>query len=361
MSRVATATISLNALRHNLSIVRELVPQSKILAVIKADAYGHGLLTVAKALNEADGFAVAHFEEAVTIRQQHKDKLIVLLQGFADEIELVLLLSQYVEPVIHSLYQIDILEKVSLPKATPVWLKLDTGMNRLGINLDDFDQVWARLNEIPEIKGNIKIMSHFANADDLDSTSTMDQLALYKSKVSHLSVPKSVANSAGILAWPESYFDWVRPGVMLYGVSPFPGKKGSDHGLQLVMTLKSRIIAINKIKKSQAVGYGSCWRAEQDTSIAVIGCGYGDGYPRHVAEHTPVMINNKTYPIVGRVSMDMICVNLGESHSIQVGEEAILWGDGLAVEHIAEKANTIAYELLCQVTSRVKLIEVDHG
>ncbi len=354
MSRVAVATIDLGALKHNLSIVRKNAPHSKILAVIKANAYGHGLETVAKALVAADGFAVAHFEEAITLREIDKDKPIILLQGFADEVELALLLSHSIEPVIHSFYQIDILEKLELPDTTNVWLKIDTGMNRLGIAHLEMLTAWQRLNAIESLKGRVKIMSHFANADDKSHAGTEEQILLFQTLTMQCNTEKSLANSAGLLHWPDSHMDWVRPGIMLYGVSPCEKESADSFELMPVMTLKSRIIAINQIQKDESIGYGHIWKAKQDTPIAVVGIGYGDGYPRHIKENTPVLINKTRYQIVGRVSMDMLCVELNENHNFNVGDEVVLWGEGLPVEEIAKQAGTIAYELLCQVTARVK-------
>jgi len=359
MSRVATATISIDALKHNLSVVRKIAPQSKILAVIKAHAYGHGMLTVASALKNADAFAVAHIEEAEVLRQHHPEKSIVLLQGFTTEAELDVLISLQIEPVIHSFYQISILEKTPLPENFRVWLKVDTGMNRLGISADNIGEAWTRLNNILGLQKNICVMSHFANADDPKNPHTQEQINLFNYVTNTFEAEKSLANSAGLMGWQSSHYQWVRPGIMLYGVSPFFGQRASDFDLKPVMTLKSSIIAINEIKKAQAVGYGSYWQAEKDTQIAVIACGYGDGYPRHIANDTMVLINGEHYPIVGTVSMDMICVNLGNSHQVKVGDSVTLWGEGLPVEEVAEKAGTIAYELLCQVTSRVEFKETN--
>jgi len=359
MSRVAAAIIDLGALRHNLSIVRKNAPHSKILAVIKANAYGHGLEMMAKALTKADGFAVAHYEEAIAIRKIHTKKPVVLLQGFADEVELALLLSHSIEPVIHSFYQIDILEKLELPDATSVWLKVDTGMNRLGIARAKMLTAWQRLNMIESLQGRVKIMSHFANADNKNHAGTEEQISLFQTLTKECNTEKSLANSAGLLHWPESQLDWVRPGIMLYGISPFDNESAASLGLMPVMTLKSRIIAINHIQKNESIGYGHIWTAKQNTSIAVVGIGYGDGYPRHIKENTPVLINNIRYQIVGRVSMDMLCVELNDDRKINVGDEVVLWGEGLPVEEIAKQAGTIAYELLCHVTPRVKFESIN--
>ncbi len=364
MSRVAIATISLDALTHNLSVARHMAADKKLLAVVKANAYGHGLLSVAEALQDADGFAIAHLEEAETLRQVYPYKPIVILQGFVDETELNTLCDMKVEPVIHSLYQVAQLEKQTLPENYRVWLKIETGMGRLGISPETFSEAWSRLNNIPKIQGRICLMSHLANADDLDHSLTSQQLSLFESLTSHLVAEKSVANSAGLMAWSQSHYQWVRPGIMLYGVSPLLMQRGIDLGLKPVMTLQSQVIALNKIKKGQTVGYGSLWTAGKNTHIAVVGCGYGDGYPRHVAEDTQVLIQGQQYPIVGRVSMDMLCVDVGDNPSLNIGDYVTLWGEGLPVEYVATQAGTIAYELLCQVTSRVRIKKtgkITHG
>ncbi len=356
MSRVAVASINGSALKHNLSCVKKVAPQSKVLAVIKADAYGHGLLQVAASLIDADAFAVAHFEEAVLLRRSFPEKTIVLLQGYADEIEMTFLLSQFIQPVIHTPSQIDLLEQFAEnnPEETfSVWLKLDTGMHRLGVSVDDFDACWTRLNQIAGLRGRVQVMSHFANADIVSHESNEQQSALFKKITASLPCEKSISNSAALLSRAQDHYEWVRPGIMLYGVSPFSDGSVVADELQPVMTLTSRIIAINDVKKGRSVGYGSCWQAKEDSHIAVVGIGYGDGYPRHVADDTPVLIDGKRYPIVGRVSMDMICVDLRQD-VFETGETVLLWGEGLPVEEIAEKASTIAYELLCQVTARVK-------
>lgn len=359
MSRVAVATIHVAALKNNLSLVKKAAPQAKIMAVIKADAYGHGLLPVAQALNkDVDAFVVAHFEEAITLRSQLPEKNIVLLQGYADEIELALLLSHRIQPVIHCAEQIDLLASFVAKNPSEklsVWLKLDTGMHRLGVSADDFESCWGRLNEMPTVRGNVNVMSHFANADDIAHESNEQQSALFKKITTSLLCEKSMSNSAGLLSRQKDHYQWVRPGIMLYGVSPFCDGSALANNLQPVMNLSSRVIAVTKVKKTQSVGYGSCWTASVDTNVAVVGIGYGDGYPRHVADNTPVLINGKRYPIIGRVSMDMICVDVGQD-VCKMGDHVLLWGAGLPVEEIAEKASTIAYELLCQVTARVHFV-----
>ena len=354
MSRVAVATIDLDALKHNLSIVRSYASDSKVLVVIKADAYGHGLIPVAGALSRADGFAVAHHEEALSLRAASVAQRIILLQGFADKRQLAELLEYQIEPVIHSNYQIEILERAKLPNVFPVWLKVDSGMNRLGVSAAEFNTAWQRLNTVQALRGNIQVMSHFANADDKKHPGTDEQIKLFQALTKQCDAEKSLANSAGLMHWPNSQLDWVRPGIMLYGASPFTNEPAAAHHLKPVMTLKSQIIAIKSLRQGDAVGYGHTWHAQADCQMAIVAMGYGDGYPRHIKENTPVLINQQRYSIVGRVSMDMVCVELPVDHGLKIGDEVVFWGEGLPVEVIAAQARTITYELLCQVTPRVR-------
>jgi len=358
---IAFATINSDALKHNLNKVRQIASNSSVLAVIKANAYGHGMQTVSNALMTSDAFAVARLEEAIQLRQYHDNKQIVLLQGFLNERELHQLIQFEIQPVIHSQAQIDLLQKTALPLCFPIWLKIDTGMNRLGISSEEFPHVWKTLNNISGIKGNIYLMSHFANADNPEDPSTQNQISTFNQLSRNISIEKTIANSAGILSFENSHMDWVRPGIMLYGVSPYESQVGADIGLRPVMNLYSRIIAIKKLNAGESVGYGSIWQAEKESVLAVVGIGYGDGYPRHIDADTPVIIDGKQYPIVGRVSMDMLCVNLGYKSDCQIGDTVLLWGDDLPVEHIAKDAGTIAYELLCQVSTRVKFNEICDG
>ena len=361
MSRVANATINLTALKHNFSIAKAAAPQSKVMAVIKANAYGHGILSIANALHRADALAVAHIEEATYLRLNRVAKRIIVLQGFSDAAELGMFIEDQLEPVVHNIEQIKILEQTPLKYPMNVWLKIDTGMHRLGVAVEEFEQCWQRLQAIPELNNNVYLMTHFANADDVVDKTTDAQIELFSKLTNHLQAPKSLANSAGILHWSHSHSDWIRPGIMLYGGSPYCDKSATELDLKPVMTLRSSIIAIKPIKKNERVGYGSTWTATKATNIAIVGIGYGDGYPRHVDPGTPVLINGKEYPIVGRVSMDMLSVDLGEQSEISIGDEVILWGEGLPADRIAQNAGTIAYELFCQVTTRVQFTEVKNG
>ncbi|WP_108653047.1 alanine racemase [Dongshaea marina] len=353
--QTATAEINLAALRHNFSVVRDHAPHSKIIAVVKANAYGHGLLEVAKALPQADAYAVARIEEALTLRCGGIVKPIILLEGFFHASDLPILATNNLQTVVHSPEQLEALEQATLPQPIVAWLKLDSGMHRLGVTPDDFASFCHRMQACPNIAQPFNLMTHFGCADECENQMTERQLSLFKELTSQLKGKQSLANSAGILAWPASHQDYVRPGIMLYGVSPFPEHTAQTHGLRPVMSLKTRVIAIRAIKKGESVGYGATWTASRDGYIAVLAVGYGDGYPRMAPNGTPVIIGNQRYSLAGRPSMDMLTVDLGAEHDVSVGDIATLWGEGLPVEEIALHIGTIPYELVTKLTSRVQM------
>ena len=353
MTRATRAEINLSALRHNLEVSRSQT-QAKQMAIIKANGYGHGLVEVARGLSEADSFGVATINEAIALRESGVFRPIVLLEGFNRPHDLSIMHAYSLETVIHNEEQITILEQHA-KNPVRVWLKIDTGMHRLGFSSDQVSNVYERLSAIDAIQQPITLMTHFACADDQDNNYTRQQINQFENATaSFTESEKTLANSAGILGWPTSHADWVRPGIMLYGASPFVNGKASDHDLQPVMTLKSEIIAIHNFKKGDGIGYGQSYVCEEDMPVATIAIGYGDGYPRHAVNGTPVLINGQQAPLVGRVSMDMITVDLRNIKDAKVGDEVTLWGEGLPVEVIAENAGTISYELLCGVTQRVE-------
>lgn len=354
--RSTKAIIDLQAVQHNLLMIRQLAPDCKIMAVVKADAYGHGIIPVAASLESADAIAVACMDEAVKLRESKIDKPIILLEGFFSREELELAVKLDLQIVIHQQSQLDDLLSYVQPaqqKQLIVWLKLDSGMNRLGFCDEQFVNAYKQLTHCPMV-AKINLMSHLANADVISDPMNKQQINLFKGVCRDLKGQKSMANSAAIIAWPESHFDWIRPGIALYGCSPMPGYNGLSHHLLPAMTLQSQLFAIRELKAGDRVGYGATWKAPRATRIGVIAIGYGDGYPRHAAEGTPVWINGRTYPLVGKVSMDMLTVDLGMTDSFSLGDKAILWGKELPVETIAEFAQTIPYTLLCGVTSRVR-------
>lgn len=352
--RLASAEINLTALKENLKLTQQLAPNSKVMAVLKANAYGHGLVKIAQHLQDADAFAVARVDEALALRTGGITKPIVLLEGFFDPSDLPILLANNLQTIVHDISQLEAIEQANLDAPLTVWLKIDTGMHRLGVEPEEFEHFYSRLKRSKNVAEQIHLMTHFACADDTKDSKTQEQQTLFDTLVSGNSAPLCLANSAGIIGWPSSHGSWIRPGLMLYGVSPMLDCVGNQHGLQPVMRLTTKVIAIKRVKAHQAVGYGGRWQSEQDIYLAVIGMGYGDGYPRHAKQGTPVVIRNKRYGIVGSVSMDMISVNIGNNlDDIAVGDEVEMWGPHLPVEEIAQCADTIAYELLCNVTPRV--------
>ncbi|WP_419149677.1 alanine racemase [Pseudoalteromonas 'SMAR'] len=352
--RLACAEIDLTALQANLKRTQQMAPNSKIMAVLKANAYGHGLVKVAQHLNEADAFAVARIDEALALRAGGITKPIVLLEGFFHASDLPILLANNLQTIVHNIQQLEAIEQAQLDAKLTVWLKVDTGMHRLGVEPSEFLAFHKRLKACANVADTIHLMTHFACADDKHNDQTQVQQALFTRLVDTLSGPLCLANSAAVIGWPQTHGDWIRPGLMLYGISPMQNGVGQQHGLQPVMRLTTKVIAIRQLKANSPVGYGGRWQSPCDTQLAIIGVGYGDGYPRHAQCGTPVVIRNKRYGIVGSVSMDMISVDIGANRdNIKVGDEVEMWGPNLAVEEVARCAGTIPYELLCNVTPRV--------
>lgn len=368
----AWATIDLQALCANLALARSCSPDSSLVAVIKANGYGHGLVAVATALhsslNENDCFGVASLEEALTLRRAGFRQSILLLQGFVTEQELGQTVEYAFQCVVHSLHQLQTLQKflaANVPdQPLVIWLKVDTGMHRLGLNQQEFTIAWSALQSLRGI-GKAVVMSHLACADDLHSDATQRQVAFLKdtmtlAKIDPATVETSLAASSGILLWPQTHFQWLRPGIMLYGGSAVLGEDGVSRGLKPVMTLRSRLMAIKTIAAGEAIGYGATYVCTQEQRIGVVSIGYGDGYPRHAPTGTPVLINSDGIitrtRTLGRVSMDMLIVDLHECPTAEVGDEVILWGEGLPADEIARLCGTISYELFCQITPRVHYV-----
>ncbi|MCX7107183.1 MAG: alanine racemase [Methylococcales bacterium] len=363
MIPAAYAVLNLEAVAHNLQKVRSCAPDAKIMAVIKANGYGHGLLRIADSLQEADAFAVARVDEGIHLRKAGIKKRIAVLEGFTCAEELEELLKYQLDAVVHCAVQVDILENRKEQGTCAIWLKLDTGMNRLGFKPMEFNAVYQRLMHASIIKQPINLMTHLANADDKEGATTLTQIKLFNETVD-LIFPSlqqksecSIANSAGILAWQAALTDWVRPGVMLYGISPFPESTGKQLGLKPIMGLYSRLIAVKSLEEGDKVGYSGTWICDKATTLGVVAIGYGDGYPRHAKTGTPVLVNGQRVPLIGRVSMDMITVDLATQPNAKPGDPVTLWGDGLPVEEIALAADTIPYTLVCGVTQRVQIVE----
>ncbi|MBI3042449.1 MAG: alanine racemase [Betaproteobacteria bacterium] len=354
MSRPTFASIDSAALKHNLAVVRRHAPRSEVMAVIKANAYGHGLLRAAAALSAADGYALLELEEAVRLREAGVRSRIVLLEGFFEPGELAVLVEHRLAPVVHCLDQVAALEALPASAKLDVLLKVNTGMNRLGLAPGDYAGVLERLRRNPGV-GAITLMTHFADADGERGVAW--QMERLRQLPGWGAMPLSLANSAAILRHPETHAGWVRPGIMLYGCSPFPGETGEASGLKPAMTLESRLIAVQDLRPGDTVGYGGMFRAERPMRIGVVACGYADGYPRHAPNGTPVRVADRMTGTVGRVSMDLLCVDLTDVAEARPGSRVVLWGEGVPAERVAEAAGTVSYQLLCALAPRVPVRE----
>lgn len=355
MTRPTYMQIDLGAARHNLNRVHEMAPACSVMAMVKANAYGHGLVRIAKALDRASAFGVASIDEGLLLRAAEITQEVVLMEGLFAADELLEAAKHHFTLVVHHLPQVEMLEQCQLDRPFRIWLKINTGMNRLGISLDDFDLVYARLMRATSVEKPIGLMTHFAESDVQSGVVTRTQIDVFNKLTAGLPGQRSLANSAALMGWSETHANWVRPGLMLYGASPFAGTTACDYQLKPVMTMWSRLIGISKIKKGAKVGYGSTWEAPQEMLLGIVGAGYGDGYPQFTRSGAPVLVNGVTCEIVGRVSMDMLTVDLRACPDARIGDKVILWGEGLPVEKLAEYANTSAYEVLTRVTARPKV------
>ena len=346
MSRPAIAHIRLDAFRHNYRVAKQL-HGGKAMAVIKANAYGHGAVQCAQAIaNEADGFAVACIEEALELRQAGIKNPILLLEGFFEAIELPDIVANDLWLVIHAEWQIEILLAAKLAKPVQIWLKMDSGMHRVGLSPAEYPLAFMRLSEHVNV-AKIVCMSHFANADNLKSEHTLQQIDTFKKSTQNLRVEEvSLSNSAAILGWSQSYNNWSRPGIMLYGADPL---YTANTPLRAVMQLTSQIISIRTIQKGESIGYGSMFTATRETIVGVVACGYADGYPRSASNLAPAAVDGVLTKLIGRVSMDMLFVDLTDILQAKIGRKVELWGDKILANDVAKAAGTIAYELFCNV------------
>lgn len=363
MTRPARALLSAQALRHNFGRVRAAAPHAKVMAVIKANAYGHGLAWAARVLREADGYAVASVEEGAELRAAQVPQPICLLEGFFDPAELPLIAQHRLAPVIHHAGQVLSLEQAKGVGGLNVWLKVDTGMHRIGFSPQHAADAAARLAACPAVS-RVRWMSHFANADNRFDSATKYQIESFLKLVDGLDVERSLANSAGIVAWPASHLEWVRPGIMLYGATPFEQPQELAARLQPVMTLESQIIGVRELPAGEPVGYGARFVSERPTRVGVVAMGYADGYPRHAPTGTPVQVAGRRTRTLGRVSMDKLCIDLSElPPTVGVGDTVTLWGGAgdmyLAADEVAAAAGTVAYELFCALAPRVPVIEMN--
>ena len=352
--RPAKAVIDLAALRHNLREARRRAGGARVAAIVKADAYGHGAARVLPALAEADMLGVACIEEALALREAGAVHSILLMEGVFEADELPLCARLDFQVAVHEPGQIAMLEAARLDRPLTVWLDLDTGMNRLGLPPEQAAEAYTRLSVCPAV-AEVRLMTHFASADEPSDPATRRQIERFAAAAGRLGLARSFCNSAGILAWPEAHAEWIRPGVMLYGISPLPGRTGPEEGLRPVMTLTTGLIELREVAPGEAVGYGATWRAAAPSRIGIAAMGYADGYPRHAPSGTPVLVNGQPTVTVGRVSMDMLAVDLSDQPGARLGDPVLLWGQGLPAERVAAAAGTIAYELLCRLGRRVRV------
>jgi len=357
LMRATCATIHLGALRENLRRVRELAPGAKVMAVVKADGYGHGLERVARALEGADAFGVAGIADGQRLRAAGASQRIVVLSGPDEAGDLAELRRLKLDAVIHEHAQLDLLAADADPRSLRVWLKIDTGMHRLGFAPEEVREVHARLRAMPGIDRDVVLMTHFANSDVFDDAVTTQQIERFERATSGIAGERSLSNSAGVLGWPEAQGQWVRAGGTLYGMSVVAGRIGTDFGFRPAMTLSTKLVAVHRVRKGERIGYAGAFECPEDMPVGVAAIGYGDGYPRQASAGTPVLVGGARASLAGRVSMDLVTIDLRNAPAAKVGDEVVLWGRGLPVEEIADHAGTIAYELTCGVTRRVRFVE----
>ncbi len=361
MSRTTVATIHLGALRHNLARIKQLAAPAQVMAVIKADAYGHGLERVARALDgEAEAFAVAALGDGLRLRAAGHRQRIVVLSGPDGPGDIAEMQRLGLEAAIHHDAQLLWLAEASPARGRlRVWLKIDSGMHRLGFPPERAAAVYAQLAAMPGLDQEIGLLTHFAESEVFEGRATRQQIERFNAATQGLAGPRSLSNSAAVLGWPEARADWVRSGGLLYGLSVVDGKSGADFGFRPAMTLSSRLIAINRIGKGERIGYNGTWVCPEDMPVGVAAMGYGDGYPRSAASGTPVLVGERAVPLIGRVSMDLITLDLREAPQAKVGDRITLWGPDLPAERVAAGAGTISYDLTCGMTRRVLFVEDD--
>src|SRR5437660_10187284 len=358
MSRPLFAQINLTALSANLARSRELAERAQVLAVVKADAYGHGLMRVLPALEQADGMALLELDAAVALRERHYTRRILLLEGFFEERELAEIAQRRLAVVVHHIDQVAMLEAASLARPLEVFVKVNAGMNRLGLAVGEVASVCERLSHCASVAA-LRLMTHLARAEDDDGL--REPLDAFESACSGLPYPRSIANSAGVVRYAEVGGDIVRPGIMLYGATPFPYESAQALGLQPVMTLRSPLIEVRELKANESVGYGATYTAARPHRIGVIACGYAEGHARLAPNGTPVLVCGTKVRIAGRVSMDMLSVDLTDVPDARIGSPVVLWGEGLPVDDVASAASTVGYELLCAVAPRVSIVTTSVG
>jgi alanine racemase len=359
MPRPIRATVSASAFAHNLLVAKAYAGRAKVWAVLKANAYGHGLERAARALAAADGFAVLDFQEAARLRLAGVARPILMLEGFFKAVDLPLLAKYALTPALHNAEQVEMLRTADLGGEIDVYLKANSGMNRLGFTVDGLRAAYNAVRMHRQVR-SVTLMSHFADADGAGGI--MAQMQWLEEMVRPIEglaqAPRSLANSAALVRFPEARGDWARPGIMLYGCSPFADESAFQLDLKPAMTLTSELIATQHLQAGERIGYGFAYEAVGEMTIGVVACGYADGYPRHAPTGTPVLVNGKRTRTVGRVSMDMICVDISDIHDAYIGSPVTLWGEGLSADEVAAAAGTVGYELLCALNPRVPVAEV---
>lgn len=353
MARNTIARIDPQAVAHNLGLVRRWAPRSRVIAVVKADAYGHRLDLVLPALEQADMLAVATLDEARAIRRLGNRQAVLLLEGVLHGSDLAVVEALGLELTLHHQTQIEMLEALGHAPTPRLWLKVDSGMHRLGVAPDEAAALHARLLALPGAE-QVNLLTHFASSEAPDGRLLELQHQRFDAAVSGLRGDHCLANSGAILNRPDSQREWVRAGIVLYGISPLPEQTGLELGLRPAMTLEAELMAINRVPAGETIGYGARYKAERELRVGVVGIGYGDGYPRSVVDGAPVLVRGRRCALVGRVSMDMLTVDLSASPDARIGDRVVLWGQGLPVEEIASSAATIPYELVCRITRRVR-------
>ena len=359
MSRPIQARIDLAALAHNYLIARRHAAPARVWAVVKANAYGHGLLRVARALeNLADGFALLDPADAVALREAGFRQPILLLEGFFDPADLLLCAEYGLIPAVNRFEQLQMIRTTALPLRLPICLKLNTGMNRLGFQPEEMGDVRRELAQIPSI-GAITLMTHFAEADGGRGIDW--QMARFGRILADwpeaAAFPVTLDNSAALLRYPQTAGDWVRPGLILYGGSPFSGVDAASLGLKPVMTLESRILAVQSIRTGERIGYGGDFVAGKPMRVGIVACGYADGYPRHAPSGTPILVGGQRSITLGKVSMDLLACDLTDLLDAETGSPVVLWGEGLPADEVAAAAGTVSYELFCALAARVPVVE----
>lgn len=356
--RPILATISQSALRHNLAVVRQYAPHSKVMAALKANAYGHGLVNIAHALSDADGFAVLDLAEAITLREMGFGQPILLLEGVFQTDDLAIVNAYDLSIVVHNFAQIELLEKTRLTQPYQIFLKMNTGMNRLGFVPSDYLTALARIEKLTK---NITLMTHFAAADEAQGVDAA--LAIFKQSTQGLPYPATLANSAAILRQPQAHADWVRPGIMLYGATPVTATPAAQFGLKAVMQFTSEIISVQNLNAGDTLGYGNRFTATKPTRVGIVACGYADGYPRHAGQFSgnenlqgvPIAVAGQRTQTLGRVSMDMLFCDITDIPQANIGAPVELWGNTVPVDEVANACGTIGYELLCALAKRVAI------